>query len=287
MTWIQSMQKAIDFMEQHLLEDISMEEIAQTAHTSPFHFQRIFSLLTDTTVVEYLRRRRLTLAAQELRKGGCKIIDVAYTYGYETPESFSRAFRKQHGISPREARSYRGKMTAYNRLVIQVNLKGADPMEYEVVEKNAFQVVGVKEQFCCVGEEENVKGIPEMWDRVNGDGTDLKLLKHNNGPVKGLLGVCEDKNEDKPNHIDYWIAVAHEGGEVEGLESLDVPKAKWAVFGVRGAMPHAMQETWKKIYSEWFPSSGYENAGGPELEVYHDGNPNSEDYYSEIWIPVK
>lgn len=286
MSWIQSMQKAIDFMEQHLLENLSMDEVAKAAYTSPYHFQRIFSLLTDTTVAEYLRRRRLTLAVQELRKGDRKIVDVAYKYGYETPESFSRAFRKQHGISPREARSYRGKMTAYNRLVIQVNLKGADPMEYEVVEKEAFHVVGMKEEFSCVNGE-NLKGIPQMWGKVNGDGTDQKLLKENNGPVKGLLGICVDKTAVKENHIDYWIATSHEGGEVQGLESLYVPKAKWAVFGVHGAMPHAMQETWKKIYSEWFPSSGYENAGGPELEVYHDGNPNKEDYYSEIWIPVK
>ncbi|WP_406944317.1 GyrI-like domain-containing protein [Halobacillus sp. SY10] len=286
MTWIQSMQKAIDFMEENLLKDISMEEIAQAAHASLFHFQRIFSLLTDMTVAEYLRRRRLTLAAQELRKGERKIIDVAYTYGYETPESFSRAFRKQHGISPREARSYRGKMTAYNRLVLQVNLKGADPMEYEVVEKEAFKVVGMKEEFSCVNGE-NLKGIPQMWGKVNGDGTDQKLLKENNGSVKGLLGICVDKTAEKKNHIDYWIAAARDGGEVEGLEMMEVPKANWAIFGVHGAMPHAMQDTWKKIYSEWFPSSGYENAGGPELEVYHDGNPNSEDYYSEIWIPVK
>lgn len=286
MTWIQSMQRAIDFMEDHLLEDITIEEIAQAAHTSPFHFQRIFSLLTDKTVAEYLRRRRLTLAVQELRKGERKIIDLAYTYGYETPESFSRAFRKQHGLSPREARNYSGKMTAYNRLVIQVNVKGADPMEYEVVEKQAFKAVGLKEEFSCVNGE-NLRGIPQMWGKVNGDGTDQRLLKENDGPVKGLLGICVDKTSEKKNHIDYWIAAAHEGGEVEGLETITVPKAKWAIFGVHGAMPHAMQETWKKIYSEWFPSSGYENAGGPELEVYHEGNPNSEAYYSEIWIPVK
>lgn len=286
MTWVTSMQKAIDFMEDHLLEDISMEEIAGAAYTSPFHFQRIFNLLTDTTVAEYLRRRRLTLAANELRQNEEKVIDLAYKYGYETPESFSRAFRKQHGISPREARNYQGKLTAYNRLVIQVQLKGADPMKYEVVEKEAFQVVGIKEEFSCVNGE-NLQGIPQMWGRVNEGGTDQKLLKENNGPVKGLLGVCEDKNSQKPNHIDYWIAVAHEGGEVEGLHSLEVPAAKWAVFGVHGAMPHAMQDTWKRIYSEWFPSSGYKHGGGPELEVYPDGNPNSEDYYAEIWIPVK
>jgi AraC family transcriptional regulator len=286
MTWIQSMQKAIDFMEEHLVEDITMEEIAQAAHTSPFHFQRIFSLLTDTTAWEYLRRRRLTLAAQELRKGEQKVIDVACKYGYETPESFSRAFRKQHGISPREAKDYTGKLTAYNRLIIQVNLKGADPMQYEVVEKEAFPVVGVKEEFSCVNGE-NLKEIPQMWKKVNSTGTDEELWKQNNGPVKGLLGICVDKTAEKENHIDYWIAAAHEGGAVEGFHTLDVPKAKWAIFGVHGAMPHAMQDTWKKIYSEWFPSSGYENAGGPELEVYHEGDPNNEDYYSEIWIPVK
>ncbi|QAS54332.1 AraC family transcriptional regulator [Halobacillus litoralis] len=286
MNWVQTMQQAVDYMENHLLDEITIDEIAASGCTSPFHFQRIFSLLTDTTVAEYLRRRRLTLAASELNTTKCKIIDLACKYGYETPESFSRAFRNQHGISPREARNNQGKVTAYNRLVIQVNLKGAEPMQYEIIEREAFETVGIKKELSCVNGE-NLTAIPQMWKEVNTDGTDQVLIEQNNGQVNGILGICIDKSHLKPNYIDYWIAVAHEGKYPVQLEKLEIPAAKWAVFAVNGAMPDAIQKVWKEIYSEWFPSSGYENAGGPELEVYKEGDPESDDYYCEIWIPVK
>ncbi|MCA0986544.1 AraC family transcriptional regulator [Guptibacillus algicola] len=285
MTLIESMQKAIDFMEDHLLETITIKEIARAAHLSPFHFQRIFTILTGTTVAEYMRRRRLTLVAQELRKSDDKIIDLAYKYGYDTPESFSKAFRKQHGLSPREVRKKSGKMTAYNRLIIQVSLKGAEPMQYEIVEREAFQVVGIKKGMSCANGE-NHSLIPKMWEEVNTNGTDQTLLKKNNGPVKGMLGICLSDNEQS-ERMEYWIAAAHNGEPPENMSKLEIPRSRWAIFSVQGAMPHAMQAAWKKIYSEWFPSNGYENAGGPELEVYSAGNPNSEDYRSEIWIPVK
>ena len=144
MEWVESLQKAIDYIEKHLLEDISIEEIAKEVNFSTFHFQRTFSILTDMSIGEYVRRRRLTLAAHELTRSDKKVIDIAYKYGYDTPEAFAKAFRRQHGISPSEARKHIGKLKSYNRLVIQVNLKGAEPMNVKIVEKEAIQVVGVK-----------------------------------------------------------------------------------------------------------------------------------------------
>ncbi|WP_085507294.1 AraC family transcriptional regulator [Thalassobacillus devorans] len=283
MTWVESLQKAIDYMEDYLLEDISVSSIAEQANVSVFHFQRIFSLLTDTSVGEYLRRRRLTLAAEELNRTESRIIDIAYKYGYDTPEAFSKAFRRQHGITPSKARTNSGKLQSYNRLVIQVSLKGAEPMQYKMVEKEEFQVVGLNREF-SINDEGNLKGIPEMWDDFNAKGTSAGLASLNNGPVEGLLGLCVDK---KDNHMDYWIAAAHDGDIPEGFSSLEIPASRWAVFEVHGAMPDAMPKVWKQIFSEWFPSSGYEHAGTPEMEVYLEGNPFSPDYYCEIWIPVK
>jgi AraC family transcriptional regulator len=126
-----------------------------------------------------------------------------------------------------------------------------------------------------------------MWDEVNSNGTDGSLAKLNNGPIKGVLGICVDKSKAKSNHIDYWIAAAHEGETPDRFEKMEVPAAKWAVFEVHGAMPDAMQKAWKQIFSEWFPSSGYEHAGTPELEVYPEEDASSPDFYSEVWIPVK
>ncbi|WP_257350907.1 AraC family transcriptional regulator [Pseudalkalibacillus decolorationis] len=286
MAWIESLQKAIDYMEEHLLDDLTIENISKQANSSVFHFQRTFAILTDISVGDYIRRRRLTLAAHELSRTNCKIIDLAFKYGYDTPEAFSKAFRRQHGVSPSGARKYNGKLKSYNRLVIQVSLKGADPMQYKVVEKDGFQIVGIKREFSLCNEE-NLVGIPKMWSEVTTDGTSDILIKSNNDQLKGLLGVCVDKSDSKSEHMDYWIATAHDGDTPVGLLKLDIPASKWAIFEVHGPMPDAMPKVWKQIFSEWFPSSGYEFAGTPELEVYTDGDVSAPDYYSEIWIPVK
>jgi len=287
MAWVESLQKAIDYMEDHLLDNISIEHVAIQANSSVFHFQRTFSLLTDVSVGEYIRRRRLSLAAEELCRTNNKIIDLAHKYGYDTPEAFSKAFRRQHGVTPSEARRNIGKLKSYSRLVIQVSLKGAEPMQYKIVEEESFQVVGVKREFSCANGE-NFVGIPKMWKEVNRNGTDELLFKLNNGQIKGVLGVCVCKSESvPPETIDYWIAAASVGEAPVGLLSLDIPASKWAVFEVHGPMPDSIQNVWKQIYSEWFPSTGYEHAGTPDLELYTHGDASSSDYYSEIWIPVK
>lgn len=287
MAWVESIQKAINFIEEHLLDDLTMEQIARVANSSVFHFQRTFAILTDMSIADYIRRRRLTLAAQELINTDNKIIDLSYKYGYDTPEAFTKAFRKQHGVTPSDARKKLGNLQSYNRLIIQVNLRGAEPMKYKIMEKESFQVVGVKRTYNC-NTGENLKGIPLFWDEVNTNGTDELLFQLNNGEIEGVLGVCVvDKSQKDSGLMDYWIASEHVGDVPENLSSLAIPTSKWVIFEVHGPMPHAMQDTWKQIYSEWFPSNPYVPAGTPELEVYSSENPNNADYYSEIWIPIK
>lgn len=159
-------------------------------------------------------------------------------------------------------------------------------MQYSIVKKESFKVTGMKKEL-SLEDGKNLIDIPKMWDEVNNDGTADKLLELNDGDIKGVLGICVDKRDTKPGSMDYWIAVSSEGRTPDNLLSMEIPSAKWAVFEVHGPMPHSMQNAWKQIFSEWFPSSGYEHAGAPELEVYSLGNPTSPDYYSEIWIAVK
>lgn len=289
MALVDSLQAALEYMEERLVEKITIEDIAKHAHLSPFHFQRNFMILTDISVGEYLRRRRLTLAAKEICSSDIKIIDLAYKYGYVTPESFSKAFRKQHNVSPSEMRKGQGKIQSYNRLSIQVSLKGESPMKYKVIDREAFQVVGIREEYSLVNNENLIK-IPKFWEEVHQDGTEELLCQLNNGRIKGLLGVCVDYSDTASNKIDYWIATeVHEyNNELpSNIETLTIPASKWAIFEVHGPMPEAMQDTWKQIYSEWLPSNKYEIAGTPELEVYLNENPKKPDLYSEIWIPVK
>ncbi|MDM5335429.1 AraC family transcriptional regulator [Ureibacillus composti] len=288
MGWVESIQKAIDYIEANLIiSNLTTYDIAKVANSSVFHFQRMFSILTDHTVSDYIRRRRLTLAAQDLISTDEKIIDLALKYGYETPEAFTKAFRKQHGVSPTEARKRIGTLQSYNRLIIQINLKGAIPMNYRIVEKDAFQVVGVKRTYNCQNGE-NTMGIPQFWEDAHIDGTNDQLFSLNNGEIVGVLGVCIVNADQKSRGLmDYWIATAHHGEVPKNLLSTKIPASKWAIFEVHGPMPHAMQDTWKKIFSEWFPSNPYEYTGTAELEVYTNGNPSNPDYYSEIWIPIK
>ncbi|MFD1861298.1 effector binding domain-containing protein [Planococcus chinensis] len=283
MGWVESLQEAIDFMEAHLDEPIGIDEIAAQANSSVFHFQRTFAILTDMSVGEYLRGRRLTLAAHELVSTDSKIIDIALKYGYDTPEAFAKAFRRQHGMAPTDARKYLGSLKSYNRLVIQVSLKGAEPMKYKIVERAGFKVAGVKQEF-STEDDGNLKGIPAMWQKALADGTDERLFRLNDGQIEGVLGVCIGK---EGGLMDYWIA-AETGQEApEGFKAMEIPASKWGVFEVHGPMPDAMQDAWKKIFSEWFPSNPYEYAGTPELEVYPQEDAYQPDSYSEIWIPLK
>lgn len=281
--WLQSIQQAIEYIEEHLTEDLKIEHISKVAHSSSFHFQRAFSILTGMSVGEYIRGRRLTLAAQEIAISDCKIIDVAYKYGYETPEAFAKAFRKQHGMKPSNVRKEASMIHSYNKLVIHVQLKGAEPMQYKIVEKESFQVVGVKRTFSC-GNGEQTKGITKFWQDIYEDGTSNSLFPLNTGEINGVIGVC-DMGEN--NLMDYWIATNYAGKDTKGFETFTVPAAKWAVFEVKGAMPTAITTMWEKIYQEWLPSNAYELTNGPELEVYSDGDSSSPDYHSEIWLPIK
>jgi AraC family transcriptional regulator len=160
-------------------------------------------------------------------------------------------------------------------------------MKYKVVERDSFQVVGIKREFSLVNGENHV-GIPKLWDEVNKDGTVDLLLKLNNGQIKGVLGVCVTNSGTQSKQVvDYWVATEYDGDTPDGLLKFEVPASKWVVFEVHGPMPDSMQKAWNQIFSEWLPSSGYEHAGTPALEVYTDEDPFSPDFYSEIWIPVK
>ena len=180
-----------------------------------------------------------------------------------------------------------GKLKFYERLMIQVILKGAKPMKYNILERDSFQLIGIKQEFSLVNEE-NLIGIPKLWEKVNSNGTGDRLAKLNNGQINGLLGVCVDKrNVEKSETMDYWIGAEYAGKVPEEFSTLTIPASKWVVFEVHGPMPDSMQQAWKRIFSEWFPTSGHEHAGTPELEVYDNADAPNPDYYSEIWIPIK
>lgn len=284
MEWLIRMKEAMDYMESRMDDTLNIEEIAKVAYSSPFHFQRMFHMLTGVTVAEYIRKRRLTLAAQELAVSAAKVLEVSLKYGYDSPEAFAKAFRKAHGIAPSAARSQGVKLKAYPRLSFHLSLKGDQEMDYKIVEKDRFTVIGKAWEVSCK-DGENLRVIPQFWQEVNADGTSDKLVAIGGGT--DILGICIQKVPASEEFF-YWIAV--EGGpdsNPQGFETAEIPAGTWAVFNSVGPMPHSIQNVWQRIFQEWFPATGYEHTGGPDFELYPPGDPAAEDYRCEVWVPVK
>ncbi|MDQ0207682.1 AraC family transcriptional regulator [Alkalicoccobacillus murimartini] len=286
MAWIESMQKAIHYIENHLTENLILTNVAQEAHVSVSHFQKTFYILTGITVGEYIRKRRLTQAGHELKRESSKIIDIALKYGYETPEAFSKAFKNQHGITPKEARNPLSVIKTYNQLVIKVTLKGEEPMNYHITERNSFTLVGIKRRFSIT--ENGAPAITAFWDESNHNGTTDEILSIADPSSGSLFGACapisEDHNEE---YLDYYIAVESNQTVPAHFDTLVVPSSKWAVFEAKGPASKVVHETTQRIYEEWFPTSGYTLSPIPELEVYAAGDPYDENYVTEIWVPVQ
>lgn len=277
MDTLENMKQAIDYIENNLDGEIEYERIAQIALCSQYHFQRMFAFLTGIPLSEYIRRRRLTLAAFDLQNNNEKIIDVALKYGYSSPDSFSRAFIALHGIMPSKAKEKGISLKAYPRLAISLSLKGVNEMNYRIEQKAPFTIAGVKRRFS------NIEGLGEnigkMWSETPQD-----TIAQIAGLGDGLVGVYSGMYED--NTTDYYIAAITEKDCPETMCKLEIPSFTWAIFEIIGPMPTAMAEVWGRIFSEWFPTSGYEHAEAPEIEWYSNGDLSAADYKSEIWIPV-
>ncbi len=283
MNWIKDMNQALEYIEENLENSISSEDVAREAHLSKFHFLRIFNILTGLTLGEYIRQRRLSLAVKEVVSSKRKIIDIALQYGYETPEAFTKAFKKLHNMSPSEARKTKKNLKAFMPLSFQIIVRGEEKMNYRIVKKEQFKVVGIKTHVTN-NNSENFKIIPEFWNKIKEDGS-CSILEKDKGKL-GVMGICYNFDMES-NEFDYIVAI--EGENIHGLENYDVLNIKsntFAIFESIGSMPNAIQDVWKRIFAEWFPATKYELADGPELEVYYPGDPSSSQYKSEVWIPI-
>lgn len=282
MDWLNCLNEAIFYIESRMEDEIDLERAAQIARCSSFHFQRMFSYIADVPLSEYIRRRRMTMAALELQSGGTKIIDIALKYGYDSPTAFNRAFQSVHGIAPSEARKPGVRLKAYPPISFKITIKGEAEMNYKIVKLEKLRIVGVKEHFTGSLDESFMK-VPLFWQKANMDGSIPKLCELINKEPGGILGVC---TTTIGNDFDYYIAAASDLPVPEGMEELIIPETTWAIFDCVGAMPDAIQTLQKRIVTEWLPNSGYEYANAPDIEVYFEGDMNSPNYRSEVWLPV-
>lgn len=285
MNWISGLQNAINYIEENITEELDYATIAQQAYSSNFHFQRIFGILCGYTLGEYIRNRRLSLAGNELASTNQKVIDIALKYGYQNPESFSRAFTKFHGITPTQARNGSAPLKSFSRLSVKLILEGGSIMDYKIVQKESFKMIIRKERFHS-GTEIYRSEIHDFWNRSLTDGTIQTLCKHlkQGNPIgEAVTGFCLSNPEVRD--FDYAIGVPYDGAPVEkGLSIEEIPENTWVIFQCVGTMPDAFQELWKKIYTEFFPTSDYEPTGMC-IEVYPD-NPTNAENYCEIWLAV-
>lgn len=283
MDWIDGLQNAIKYIENNLCEDISTQDIAKRACVSEFYFQKAFSMLCGNTLGEYIRKRRLTLAGTELMSSDEKIIDVALKYGYDSPESFSKAFTRFHGITPSSVKKNGAMLKSFAPVKITLQLEGGYIMDYRIVEKEAFTVLGIKGKFKY---DTAFEDIPKFWQDI---------CKSDKGEVVcGMFGINIDE-EMGNQQFEYMIADNYIPWKdiPDGCETKVIPKLTWAVFPCKGPCLETLQKTNKRIFSEWLPNNkDYEIAAGLCIELYSNvadfpKGIEDENYYAEMWIPVK
>ena len=272
MNWVETLNRAIDYIEDNLLDDISLSEIAKHTHISNEHLQRGFSALAGLTIGEYIRNRRLSLAGLEFTRKNIRVIDAAVKYGYETSESFSKAFSRFHGFAPSVAKQNSIELKSYSRLIIKIIMEGGSIMDYRIVEREAFEVVAKIEGLITA--EYIEKALLTSWS-VGG-----KLSR-------SIHLIAESENDNIRTHMGQELS--HR--EVpEGFKVWQVPEYTWAVFKCVGAEPQAREEMWKRIYSEWLPQAKYEILQSVSSHIIYSctrDEINSPDNIFEIWLPVK
>lgn len=283
MEWSESISKAIHYIEDNITEELKIDEISKQAMVSPFYFQKGFSMLCGFTIGEYIKKRRLALAGIELVTTDNKVIDIALKYGYDSPDSFTKAFTRFHGITPTSARNSEAMIKSFASLKIKLTLEGGYTMDYKIVKKEDFTIIGVSSVFTY---EEAETAIPKFW-------TDFQK-EEKNKTICSMYGVSIDENMDG-SKFEYMIADNYNPANdiTDGFTAKVIPRNTWAVFSCKGTSNETFPDIHKKIFTEWLPNcKDYEIAAGYLIEQYSDPSEytngiQDEQYYGEIWIPVR
>lgn len=283
MDCIQSIQRAIEYMEANILEKITYEDVARQVYMSNYHFHRLFSMLAGMTANEYIRNRRLSMAGQELILSDEKVIDIAFKYGYESPESFTKAFFRFHGVSPNMAKRPGVQLRSFNRLTIQLKLEGGTAMDYRIVQRKTFQLLVKTRAFRneSISEKGNTE-IPDFWKECGENGVFEVLNNHTK--KHDIYGVCAPISKESAC-FDYGIGMEYDGGMIpDGYSLLCVEPTLWAVFECIGTDGDCIEDTWNRIFKEFLPGSDYEMLDAVDFELYPENS--RPGCFCEIWIPV-
>ena len=278
MEWVERLNQSMNYIEEHLTDEIDYEQLGRIACCSAYHYQRMFTYMAGISLAEYIRRRKMSLAAVDLQGGNSRIIDIAEKYGYHSPTAFNRAFQSFHGVAPSSVKNEGVSVKSFSPIVFRIAVKGATEMNYRIETKDAFRIVGVSVSL-YKDIEKNFTVIPPKWQEISMNGTLQRLIGMMDTPPIGVLGVstCNDAESWR-----YYIAVSTSQAK-DDLEEYIVPAATWAIFSGTGTN-QSIQELEQRIITEWLPTSGYEYANAPDIEVYLNPDPQNAQY--EVWIPV-
>lgn len=293
MELLDKMNRAIEYMESNITNRIDYEKVANEIGYSVHHFQRMFSFITDISMVEYVRRRRMTMAAFELQNSSMKVIDIALKYGYESPEAFARVFQNLHGITPTTARNKGISLKAYPRISFQISIKGVSEMKYRIETREAFQVYGIERIF-DTNYDENLREIPNFWDEVLSNGECDKLAEstgnlNNQGELCPVNAICEYRQTGGTTFPYMICALKSDKSDTTGYKIVEIPSATWAIFTSEeydiDDVSTAFQDLNKRAHTEWLPTSTYNKLEGYDLEMYYEKE--SGKGYCESWIRVE
>ena len=293
MEWITAMQQAITYMEAHLLEEINYEDVARQVHISSYEFHRAFSFLTGMTANAYIRNRRLSLAGREIVETDERITVIALKYGYETPESFTKAFTRFHGIAPRYAREACARLTLFNPLAIKITMEGGKRMDYRIVQTQQQQFLALVRSFSnqIINDDEN-HDIPDFWGECNANHLVEPIRNLRPEGKRDLYGLCSPAQEGADS-FEYGIGVLLDEEtlpcdpvqlEKAGYRIWDVKPGTYVVFDCMGQDGDCISETWSRFYKEFLPQMGYEAAAETDYEIYFEKGRSG--FFCQLWIPV-
>ncbi|MBY8840327.1 AraC family transcriptional regulator [Streptomyces sp. SP2-10] len=283
---LERLNQTLEHIEQRLDQSIDVVGLARVAATSEYHLRRMFSALAGMPLSEYIRRRRLTVAGAEVLSGRESLLEIAVRYGYGSGEAFARAFRAMHGVGPGEARRTGAALVSQPRLSFRLTVEGNSSMRYRIVDRPEFGVVGLKARVPLVHAGPNQAII----DFVRGIDRQVlgRLEKLSDQEPQGIVAVCDDLDPSRAEgtELDYYQGVVTSAAAPEGTTALAVPAGCWAVFTVSGPAPRAVQELWRDVFTQWFPSNLYRSRPGPEIlrtRPFADGAQAD----AELWLPVE
>lgn len=292
MEWYDELTKTIDYIEKNLDKDLSIKNISRKVGISPFYLQKSFQILTGFSLGEYIRNRRLYLAAIELKETKAKIIDVAYKYKYDTPESFSKAFKRFHNVTPLKVKngaSYK----PFNRIRIKIIIESGEDMKAKITPMFPIKLIGFEKEFEF---DNSYEMIPKFWDEVCEKyckriyAGEEPVSPEENAIVNNCIGeyaICLDGSD---KGFKYMIAGRYTGGDIpKDMKLIELERGDWAVFDCFGPNPKTLQDINTKIFNEWIPNNNeYELRANYNIEWYDcTGDQMADDYHSAIWIPVK